>query len=265
MKFLISLLFLAISLNAQVLAVVNNQNITTEDVNNFLKSTNQDLDYKELDTKTKNLILHQTIEKKLLIQEALKDNLDKSADLQATLEEIKNSLLVESFMKNEFNKIKVTKDEITNYYNSHLYEFKQEKKLKARHIVVEDLKLAMDIIEKLNKASNKEEEFIKLASQYSLDGTRETGGNLGWFQKGDMVDEFFDATNNLKPQEYTKSPVKSDFGYHIIFLDEIQEPLTVALDKVYSNIENQIKMSKFQDIIDERIKQIKQKANIVIK
>ena len=69
----------------------------------------------------------------------------------------------------------------------------------------------------------------------------------------------------LKPKEFTKEPVKSMFGYHIIFLDEIQEPLTIKLDQVYSNIENQIRMDKFQSVIDERIKNIKKDAKIIIK
>lgn len=265
MKFLIGLFIFTLSLNAQTLAVVNNQEINTEDVNNFLKSTGQDFEYDKLDAKAKNLALHQTIEKKLLIQEAIKDNLDKSTDFKNTLEDLKNSLLVESFMKNEFDKIKIPKNEVKNYYDSHLYEFKQDRKLKARHIIVDDLKLAMDIIGQLNSASSKEETFVKLASEHSLDGSRDSGGDLGWFQKGEMVDEFWEAANSLKAKEYTKNPVKSDFGYHIIFLDEIQEPLTIELEKVYSNIENKIKMDKFQSIIDEKIKNIKKSSNIVIK
>ena len=80
-----------------------------------------------------------------------------------------------------------------------------------------------------------------------------------------MIDEFWDATLKLNPKEFTKEPVKSMFGYHIIFLDEIQEPLTIKLDQVYSNIENQIRMDKFQSVIDERIKNIKKDANIIIK
>ena len=99
----------------------------------------------------------------------------------------------------------------------------------------------------------------------SIDGSRDIGGDIGWFKKGDMIDEFWDASLKLKPQEFTKEPVKSMFGYHIIFLDEIQEPITKNLEQVYSNIENQIKMERFQAIIDERIKNIKKDANIIIK
>ena len=265
MKFLITIFVLALSLNAQTLATVNKQEITVEDVNSFLKATNQDKSYKELDSKAQNLALHQTIEKTLLIQEAKKERIDSSKEYKDTLEEFQKSLLVEFFMKSEFSKIKVPKNEVENYYNSHLYEFKQDKKLKARHILVEDLKQALDIIKKLEASKNKEITFVELASKNSIDGSRDSGGDIGWFAKGDMIDEFWDASVKLKPQEFTKEPVKSMFGYHIIFLDEIQEPLTIKLEQVYSNIENQIRMDKFQTIIDEKIKNIKKDAQITIK
>ena len=265
MKTILVIFVLALSLNAQTLATVNNQEIKVEDVNNFLKSTDQNMDYNKLDNKAKNLTLHQTIEKTLLIQEAQKENLDKTEEFKNTIEDFKNSLLVEQFMKSEFSKIKISKEEVENYYNAHLYEFQQDKKLKARHILVENIKTASDIIKELEKSKNRELTFVELASKNSIDGSRQSGGELGWFSKGDMIDEFWDASLALKPQEFTKEPVKSMFGYHIIFLDEIQEPITINLEQVYSNIENQIKMERFQAIIDERIKNIKKDANIIIK
>ena len=266
MKIITSLLVAStIALNAQVLATVNSEDVSKNDVENFLKATNSDIAYDKMDSKAKNLALHQTIEKTLLIQEAKKEKLDKSKDFLQTLEDFKKSLLVEQFMKSEFSKIKISKEEVENYYNAHLYEFQQDKKLKARHILVEDLKKALDITKELEASKNKEISFVELASKYSIDGSREKGGDIGWFKKGDMIDEFWDASLALKPQEFTKEPVKSMFGYHIIFLDEIQEPLTIKLDQVYSNIENQIRMDKFQTIIDEKIKNIKKDAQITIK
>ena len=266
MKIITSLLVAStIALNAQVLATVNSEDVSKNDVENFLKATNSDIAYDKMDSKAKNLALHQTIEKTLLIQEAKKEKLDKSKDFLQTLEDFKKSLLVEQFMKSEFSKIKISKEEVENYYNAHLYEFQQDKKLKARHILVEDLKKALDITKELEASKNKEISFVELASKYSIDGSREKGGDIGWFKKGDMIDEFWDASLALKPQEFTKEPVKSMFGYHIIFLDEIQEPLTIKLEQVYSNIENQIRMDKFQSVIDERIKNIKKDAKIIIK
>jgi len=264
MKIIVTLLTLAIFLLAKPLAIVNNQEINIQDVKNFLKASNIDTPYEKLQEKEKNLYLHQTIEKTLLIQEATKNKLDQNKEFKDTLKTFKDSLMVEMFMKSVFDKIKIEKSDIENYYNNHLYEFQQDKKLKARHIVVDDLKLAMDIIKQLDASSNKEESFIELAQKYSLDGSRENGGNLDWFTKNSVIEEFWNATNNLRPNEYTKNPVKSVFGYHIIFLNEIQEPLTVKFEQVYSNIENQLKMEKFQSIIDEKIKSIKKGAQIII-
>ena len=117
MKTILVIFVLALSLNAQTLATVNNQEIKVEDVNNFLKSTDQNMDYNKLDNKAKNLTLHQTIEKTLLIQEAQKENLDKTKEFKDTIEDFKNSLLVEFFMKNEFSKIEISNNEVENYYN----------------------------------------------------------------------------------------------------------------------------------------------------
>ena len=88
MKTILVIFVLALSLNAQTLATVNNQEIKVEDVNNFLKSTNQDMDYNKLDNKVKNLTLHQTIEKTLLIQEAQKENLDKTKEFKEMFKKV---------------------------------------------------------------------------------------------------------------------------------------------------------------------------------
>ena len=108
MKIITSLLVAStIALNAQVLATVNSEDVSKNDVENFLKATNSDIAYDKMDSKAKNLALHQTIEKTLLIQEAKKEKLDKSKDFLQTLEDFKKSLLVEQFMKSEFSKIKI--------------------------------------------------------------------------------------------------------------------------------------------------------------
>ena len=93
MKLITSLLLAsAIGLNAQILATVNSQDITSNEVNNFLKTTNQEKSYENLDKKAQNLALHQTIEKTLLIQQAKKDNLDKNKDFLQTIEDFKRKL-----------------------------------------------------------------------------------------------------------------------------------------------------------------------------
>lgn len=105
----------------------------------------------------------------------------------------------------------------------------------ARHILVADEETAKEIITKLDEAEDKEATFQELAKEYGTDGTKDNGGDLGTFSQGQMVSEFEDAAYALELGTYTKEPVKTQFGYHVIYkysegekkpFDEIKEELT---------------------------------------
>ena len=97
------------------------------------------------------------------------------------------------------------------------YYDEDENRLKASHILVDDYSTAKDIINKLNNGGN----FCDLVSEYSTDtATSEDCGNIGFFEEGEMVDEFYDAVINLEIGEYTKTPIRTDYGYHIIYRED---------------------------------------------
>ncbi|MFA7083278.1 MAG: peptidylprolyl isomerase [Arcobacteraceae bacterium] len=268
MKFLAALLcafFLHTSASANTYAIVNGEEINIDEINYFIKSIDKEGSYVKLSNEDKNLILHQVIEKKLLIQEAKKEKLEDNKEFQKTLMDIKNNLLVEFWMKKKFNSIVVSEKDIETYYNAHLDEFKQEFQLKARHIVVETLEEANAIINELNQTKTDiQKKFILLAKEKSIEPAGPNGGDLGWFKKGIMMDEFWDEAVALKEKHYTKKPLKTLFGYHIIYLDAKQEAYTVKLDQVYLTIKNKLQMDTFQKNVDESIKKIKQKAQISV-
>jgi len=141
----------------------------------------------------------------------------------------------------------VTDKEIEKYYKDEVIG-----DIKASHILIkadykddattaekekaydEALKKAKEVIAKLNKG----EDFAKLAKEYSQDGTKDKGGDLDWFNKGTMVDEFEEAVIKLEKGKYTKEPVKTQFGYHVILktdekakpkLEEVKEEVIEAL------------------------------------
>ncbi len=87
----------------------------------------------------------------------------------------------------------------------------------ARHILVADEETAKEIIKKLDEAEDKEATFQELAKEYGTDGTKDNGGDLGTFSQGQMVSEFEDAAYALELGTYTKEPVKTQFGYHVIY------------------------------------------------
>ncbi len=150
---------------------------------------------------------------------------------------------------------KITDSEIQKYYDdkvvgdvsaSHILikvtkndEMTDEEIKKAEN---KALKEAEDIISKLNKATDVKKEFSKLAKKYSDDtATKENGGDVGYFNKiGDnvMVDEFTNATYNLKDNEYTKEPVKTSYGYHVILRTGSKEKS--QLSKLKKTIKNEL-------------------------
>lgn len=155
----------------------------------------------------------------------------------------------------EYAKTVVTDSEINKYY-----EEKTNGKIEASHILItadykdgatdaekaeaekKALETAKEIITKLNNG----EDFAALAKEYSKDGSASNGGALGEFDRGDMVDEFYEAALALKVGAYTKEPVKSEFGYHIILktaqkekptLESVKDSIieTIAEEKISSD------------------------------
>ena len=108
----------------------------------------------------------------------------------------------------------------------------------ARHILVSDEKTAKEIIKKLDEAEDKEATFQELAKEYGTDGTKDKGGDLGTFGQGAMISDFEDAAYALEVGTYTTEPVKTQFGYHVIYkysegekkpFEEVKEELTEKL------------------------------------
>lgn len=151
----------------------------------------------------------------------------------------------------------VTEDEINKYY-----EEKAIGDIKAYHILIkpdttstmtedevktkekEALDEAKALIEELNKSDNKLEKFKELAKKNSDDGTASKGGELNYFNRGDMVKEFEEEAVKLGVNEYSKTPVKTSFGYHIIFKTE--QKGKEALDKVKDSIKSTIAEEKVE-------------------
>ena len=108
--------------------------------------------------------------------------------------------------------ISISEEEMKDYFETNKEMFNQEEEVKARHILVETEGEANEVLEKLNAG----EDFSELAKEYSLDkGSKESGGELGFFGRGRMVKEFEDAAFALKTDEISE-PIKSSYGYHII-------------------------------------------------
>lgn len=154
----------------------------------------------------------------------------------------------------------VSEDAIQNYYNEHIEEFSQPEERKASHILVavsataeeEEKRKAREKAEDiLEQVLQDPEQFSELAEEYSDDpGSASRGGDLGFFGRGVMVKAFEDEIFQMEPGEI-RGPVETDFGFHIIQLDEIKQAKTADLEEVREQIERQLKMQMASNIFGE--------------
>jgi len=267
MKFLLTLLVL-LGLTTQiyaqkVFATVNGEKITINDINMMLTAFKEKRAFSELPEEQRKLIINQTIESKILQQNAKKEGIKNDPAYIAAFNAFESKMLVEMWMKKAFKDVKVTQKEIEDYYNKNKSEFDKKEQVKARHIVVEKKDEALDLIKKLDNAKgDTQKEFIKLAKAHSIGPSAPKGGDLGWFAKGAMLESFWKEAKSLEENNYSKKPVQTRYGYHIVFVDAKQPAYTVKLETIKPIIENKVKMQKFQSVVNSKIDKLKKEAVI---
>ena len=179
----------ALSLNAAEYATVNGSSITDKDVA-FTLAAMPGVTLEQLPKDTQRKVIDETINRKLLLDEAKKSGLDKTDEYKAALEELKNNLALDLWMKRIFDNIKVSDSEISDFYNKNKAEFAVPAQVRAKHILVATEKEANDIIAALKglKDDALVKKFEELAKSKSTDqGSAVNGGELGWFGQSQMV------------------------------------------------------------------------------
>ncbi len=257
---------LSASLNATVYATVNGEEVTDKDISALLRAM-PGAKFENLNADQKKSVINQAVDRKLLTKEALKEGITKDKEFQKTLELIKNDLALEMWMKRVFKNVKVSEKEIKDYFEKNKDKFVKPATVKARHIVVKSQKEAQEIINELKglKAKELEKKFIELAKKKSTGPSGPNGGELGWFSSKQMVPEFSKAAFSLKKGEITTKPVKTQFGYHVILVEDKKDGGVVKLDNVRTQIENVIKMEKFRKKVSKKAEELRKKAKIIIK
>ncbi|HZH61266.1 MAG TPA: peptidylprolyl isomerase [Metabacillus sp.] len=233
--------FIFLLTRSEVVAKVGSESLTKDDLYTFFVEQNGEA---ALDTLiTKNLI-NQEVEKENITvtseeidaelqelidsyggEETFEQQLTASGLTQADIkEDIEVNLQIEKILEPQ---IEITEEEMQTYFDENKDSFVQTKQIKASHILVEDEKTAKEVKEKLDNG----EDFAELAKEYSTDpGSAESGGDLGFFGEGSMVAEFEEAAFSMKVDEIS-DPVKTEHGYHIIKVTDIQEAAEANFEK----------------------------------
>ncbi|MEA3385697.1 MAG: peptidylprolyl isomerase [Thermodesulfobacteriota bacterium] len=257
-----------------ILAQVGSYKLTLEEFEIQIQSLPPQLQMALLrNPQLKEQFLNRWVDITLIAQEARDKKLDQDPEIQAKIEDIMNAVLAQEFLQREIeDNVKITDDEIETYYKGHVEEFTISESAKARHILLkvpegadekawaEAESKARDIKKKLENG----EDFAELAKKYSDDpGSKNKGGDLGFFTKGSMVPEFESAAFSLKPGEVS-DPVKTNFGYHIIEVQEKKAASTKTLAEVQAQIRQNLQKEKQQQLQDALIEKLKVKYPVKV-
>lgn len=256
----------------KVVATVNGAKITEKELDSRLQQVAAMYGYdlaseeaKELVSYLQEQVLQSLIDEKMMLQaaeekkidvkkdeiekeiKAIKEQFTEDKEYKAFLEERKfTEKELANFLKNKlvYNKLfdEVTKDinstnrDLNKYYEENPQEFYVTERVRASNIVVETEEAATAIIERLDKG----EDFGELALELSIDPTvQQNKGDVGYFDKdAQLVEEFKEAAFALKTGQYTKEPIKTEFGYHIIKLEERQDAQQRTFEEVKDELED---------------------------
>lgn len=190
----------------------------------------------------------------LVAAEATKKGLDKVAETQRQVDMVKQSILANAFVTDYLKNNPVTDGMLKAEYDKIVAKAGPE--FKARHILVATEAEAKDIVAKLKKDLNA---FAALAKAKSMDpGSKVNGGDLGWFDPRSMVPEFGAAVAKLEKGKFTEEPVKSQFGYHVIVLDDSRTPSPPPMEQVKEQLKQQVQRNNLKAYFDD----MKAKAKI---
>ena len=249
---------------SDILATVDGKNVTKQDAQQFVRATAPGNNFEQLTPDQKKMITDRLVERVLFIEAAKKEGVEKTPDFKENIEKLKEELLVSLWMKAQMENAIVSDSEAKEFYEDNKDKFKMPETVHARHILVKDEEGAKALIAEMKTLKDEalKTKFIELAKSKSTGPTGPKGGDLGSFAKGQMVPEFDAAVFTLKKGEITVVPVKTQFGYHVIFLEEKKAASSVPYEQVKEKIIQTLKQKQFQTKLTEVAKELKSKAKI---
>ena len=270
-KLLGTLLLTCTLAQAQTLVTVNGVAITQNEVDTALMNATQGR-FNEVppakQVEFRKQVLQQLIAKELVYEDAKKTGVLKTEEFateyKKVQENVKKELAIQLWQKQQLDAVKVSDKELKSYYDKNKEEFNEKESVHARHILVENESDAKSIIAELKSLSGDklQAKFIELAKAKSTGPSGPKGGDLGFFGPGQMVPEFNAKVFSMNVGTVTSSPVKTQFGYHVIYLQEKKAGKARGFTEVKAFIEQRLKMEKFKEIMKAKMESLKNSAVI---
>ena len=238
--------------NAPIVAQVNQETISLETLIHAINDLPKEIQSQPFLNYYEDL-LERLIDVKLIAQEAKKINLLDDASVKAAIEFVTEKILMQAYLA-KYAQENITEESLKNSYQNYIADVTSREEIKASHILLDTEEDAILIIKQLNNGEN----FEELAKIKSKGPSGPSGGDLGWFARGQMVPAFEKQAFNLAPEEISQNPVQTQFGWHVIKVFEKRIPEAPSFES--------IKVNLIQDnerrLISKRIQELRKVASI---
>jgi len=221
-----------------VVAVVNGAEIKRQAVLDFIKTLPDHVKSMPIENLFP-MALDQVVTDHILAQKVETANLDGDPEVIDALAQVEKEIKRNIFLQRQLDDL-VTEDKLKAKYEEFTKQFDGVEETHARHILLESEDDAKAVIAELDEGAD----FVELAKEKSVGPTAERGGDLGYFKKGDMVAEFGEAAFALPVGEYSTEPVKSQFGWHVLMVEDRRNIEPPAYEEVRSKLEQKMRQEE---------------------
>ena len=242
----------------KVLAIVNGREIKESDLKALVQNLGQNAAYFQGEDGRAKLI-DELIMHELMYSDAVENNLESEEEFIEVFNNMKKSMLQQYNLRKMFNEITISDEEVKAFYDENKGLYNRPEMVKASHILVDSEEKANDILEDITDGLS----FEDAAKEFSSCPSKQEGGALGQFGKGQMVKEFEDAAFTMRVGEIS-APIKTQFGYHIIKLTEHLPARSAEFEEVYQEVKDNCFAVKQENIYKNRKEELSKKYDVVI-
>jgi len=243
----------AAPLSAKTMMTINGQDISQEEFDSFIELIvgQGATDTPELRERVKEELIVRTV----AVQEAERQGIDKTPEVQQELNLARQGILVRALLEEYIQNHPISDEQVETEYKKLKEQGEQQKEFKVRHILVEAEDEAKQLLADIKDGKLS---FEDAAKEHSIDpGSKANGGDLGWAPSTNYVAPFAEAVEGLKVGALSDAPVQSQFGWHIIELQDERVPEFPALDDVKSQVKELLRQEQLSDYQDELLSSAK--------
>ena len=250
---LFSIMFLKVTQaqNIPIVANVNNEDISLETMIHAMNDLPPEIQSQPFMSYYEDL-LERVIDIKLFAQEGKKMKLDEEPSVRAAIDFVIEKVLMQAFLS-KYVQENIKEENLKASYNNFIADETSREEIKASHILMDTESEAIDVINMLNDG----DDFAELAKNKSTGPSGPSGGDLGWFKRGQMVPPFEKAAFSLNTNEISQRPVQTQFGWHVIKVFDKRIPEAPSYEsmksKLIQDLERKIVSKKIQDLRNDAL------------